>query len=137
MGERRKPEGARENAAEQQMRDQEVLRANRELAAYFRGRRTEREARAALRIIKAFLRERERQEAGSRRPLPGTAARLTPRDVQPGAKRKVAGDHAERRRRKVRPGLRDEGAKPVPASPEPDVGQESPTAPASDDQSRE
>lgn len=58
-------------------RDQEVLRANRELAAYFRGRRTEREARAALKIIKAFVRDRERQEAKARPPLPGPAARET------------------------------------------------------------
>ena len=55
---------------EQEMRDQEVLRANRELAAYFKGRRTEREARAALKIIKAFVRDRERQDAKDRRPLP-------------------------------------------------------------------
>jgi len=55
---------------DQEMRDQEVLRANRELAAYFKGRRTEREARAALKIIKAFVRDRERQDAKDRRPLP-------------------------------------------------------------------
>ena len=53
------------------MRDQEVVRANRELAAYFRGKRTEREARAALKIIKAFVRDRERSDARTRRPLPG------------------------------------------------------------------
>ena len=35
---------------EQAIREQEVLRAHRELAAYFRGRRTEREARSALKI---------------------------------------------------------------------------------------
>jgi hypothetical protein len=58
-------------------RDQEVLRANRELAAYFKGRRTEREARAALKIIKAFVRDRERQEAKARSPLPGFMARET------------------------------------------------------------
>lgn len=57
--------------SEQAMREQEVLRANRELAAYFKGRRTEREARAALKIIKAFVRERERQDGTSRPPLPG------------------------------------------------------------------
>jgi hypothetical protein len=61
----------RETATDHEMRDQEVLRANRELAAYFRGRRTEREARAALKIVKAFIRERERADAKSRRPLPG------------------------------------------------------------------
>jgi hypothetical protein len=61
----------RETAAERERRDEEVLRANRELAAYFKGRRTEREARAALRIIKAFIRERERGDPRSLRPLPG------------------------------------------------------------------
>jgi hypothetical protein len=67
--------------AEQQMRDREVLRANKDLAAYFRGDRTEREARAALKIIKAFVRDRERRDAGSRPPLPGaqTARPNTPR----------------------------------------------------------
>ena len=59
------------NVTERDMRDQEVLRANKELAAYFKGRRTEREARAALKIIKAFIRERERADPASRRPLPG------------------------------------------------------------------
>ena len=53
------------------MRAQEVQRANRELAAYFKGRRTEREARAALKIIKAFVRERERRDDRHRPPLPG------------------------------------------------------------------
>jgi hypothetical protein len=52
-------------------RDQEVVRASKELAAYFRGQRTEREARAALKIIKAFIRERQRTDAARRRPLPG------------------------------------------------------------------
>ena len=55
-------------------RDQEVVRANRELAAYFRGRRTEREARAALKIIKAFIRDRQHTPVDKRRPLPGTKA---------------------------------------------------------------
>jgi hypothetical protein len=61
---------AAETPAEQEMRQQEVLRANRELAAYFRGRRTEREARAALKIIKAFVKEREKRDARTRSPLP-------------------------------------------------------------------
>ena len=56
---------------EVEIREQEVLRANRELAAYFKGQRTEREARAALKIIKAFIRDRERLDPASRRPLPG------------------------------------------------------------------
>jgi len=71
------------------MRDQEVLRANRELAAYFRGRRTEREARAALKIIKAFIRDRERLDAGKRRPLPGAAAPPAPTPSQKKGKRKT------------------------------------------------
>ena len=64
--------GVDRESAEHDQRDQEVLRANKELAAYFKGRRTEREARAALKIIKAFIRERERADPKSRRPLPGT-----------------------------------------------------------------
>ena len=84
-----------ETASELAMRDQEVVRANRELAAYFKGQRTEREARAALKIIKAFVRDRERGDSRSRRPLPGLgsaksstvggdkkAARATPRKVR-------------------------------------------------------
>ena len=67
-----------ERPVEQTMRDQEVLRANRELAAYFKGKRTEREARAALKIIKAFVRHRERQEPKDRAPLPA-ASRARPR----------------------------------------------------------
>ncbi len=62
---------SRVNADEQALRDQEVLRATRELAAYFKGRRTEREARAALKIIKKFVRDRERLDPKSRPPLPG------------------------------------------------------------------
>jgi len=88
------------------MRDQEVLRANRELAAYFRGRRTEREARAALKIIKAFIRDRERLDAGKRRPLPGAAA-PTPPPSQKKGKRKA--------RSKARP--EPAGAPPVDQPP--------------------
>jgi hypothetical protein len=57
--------------AEQAMRDQEVLRASKELAAYFKGQRTEREARSALKIIKAFVRGREETDPKNRPPLPG------------------------------------------------------------------
>jgi|SRR5581483_9926225 len=53
------------------IRDQEVLRANHELAAYFKGERTEREAKAALKIIKAFIRDRQDTPVDKRRPLPG------------------------------------------------------------------
>ena len=63
--------GARVTPAEQGIRNEEVLRATRELAAYFKGRRTEREARAALKIIKAVVRDRERLDPKDRSPLPG------------------------------------------------------------------
>jgi hypothetical protein len=99
MGQRRKPGVPRDNAADQQMRDQEVLRANRELAAYFKGRRTEREARSALKIIKAFVRERERRDAKNRAPLPGAVAAKTPKQAPT---EKAGGDGRERLRRKVR-----------------------------------
>ena len=71
MAQRHKPGTHHESGADQELRNQEVLRANRELAAYFKGRRTEREARAALKTIKAFVRDRERRDAKSRPPLPG------------------------------------------------------------------
>jgi hypothetical protein len=96
---RHKPGVPRESAAEQEIRDQEVLRANRELVAYFRGRRTEREARAALKIIKAFVRDRERRDAKSRSPLPGAGAAKTSGTI---SNRKAASATAERRRRKPR-----------------------------------
>jgi hypothetical protein len=80
MGQRRRP-GVRDNPAEQTARDQEVLRANRELAAYFKGRRTEREARAALKIIKAFVRDRERQDPRSRSALPGVETEKMPKKL--------------------------------------------------------
>lgn len=89
---------ARENAAEHEMRDQEVLRANKELAAYFKGRRTEREARAALKIIKAFIRDRERADPRSRPPLPGapstTPARRTKTRKIETTRKRVGGRHA-------------------------------------------
>jgi hypothetical protein len=71
MSQRRKSGDAGKNGAEQSTRDAEVLRAKRELDAYFRGRRTEREARAALKILKNFVRDRERQQPRRRPPLPG------------------------------------------------------------------
>jgi len=82
MVQRRKPGVSRESAAEQKMRDQEVVRANKELAAYFKGRRTEREARAALKIIKAFVRDRERRDAKSRPPLPGADVAKKSKETQ-------------------------------------------------------
>ena len=97
MAERRTPHPTHESAAEQERRDQEVVRANRELAAYFRGRRTEREARAALKIIKAFVRDRERRDAKSRPPLPGAKAVQTPKIRRT---RKTASNAAPRRPRR-------------------------------------
>lgn len=82
MAKRRKP-AAEDDAAEQRLRDAEVLRANAELVAYFNGDRTEREARAALKIIKAFVRDRERRDANTRPPLPGLAAAGAVRDGRP------------------------------------------------------
>lgn len=79
----------------QDVRDLEVLRANRELAAYFRGHRTEREAKAALKIIKAFIRERQHTPVDKRRPLPGTKVAAAP--ARPAPKRKVAARRRPRR----------------------------------------
>jgi hypothetical protein len=70
----RKGNVAHADIADTDVRNQEVLRANRELAAYFKGKRTEREARAALKIIKAFIRDREKIDPAKRRPLPGAEA---------------------------------------------------------------
>jgi hypothetical protein len=69
--------------AEQELREQEVRRANNELAAYFKGQRTEREARAALKIIKAFIRYRERLEPAKRRPLSHAESRRLTTDRKP------------------------------------------------------
>jgi hypothetical protein len=91
--------GIRDTAGEQEMREQEVLRANKELAAYFKGRRTEREARAALKIIKAFIRDRERLDAGSRRPLPGSPSVAAAKIAR---NSKAATDGRKVRRRHVR-----------------------------------
>ena len=103
MGQRPKPGVTSESAPEQEIRAQEVLRANRELAAYFKGRRTEREARAALKIIKAFVRDREHRDARRRPPLPGFDVAKTPKEA---TNRKAApdpgGKHRRRRRRTPR-----------------------------------
>jgi hypothetical protein len=75
------------DGADTDIRNQEVLRANRELAAYFKGKRTEREARAALKIIKAFIRDREKVDPAKRRPLPGAGSLppATPRKARKGS----------------------------------------------------
>ena len=80
------------NVADGAMRDQEVLRANRELAAYFKGQRTEREARAALKIIKAFIKHRERSDAARHRPLPGIEPSPAPKHAAMRTRKKVAKD---------------------------------------------
>lgn len=67
----RKANVVHSDGADTDIRNQEVLRANKELAAYFKGKRTEREARAALKIIKAFIRDREKVDPAKRRLLPG------------------------------------------------------------------
>jgi len=95
MSKRRASALRRHNPNDQDMRDQEVLRAKRELAAYFKGRRTEREARAALKIIKAFVRDRERRDPKDRAPLPG---------VKPAAEQKAEPKRkAPRRERPAEP----------------------------------
>jgi hypothetical protein len=90
----RKGAASRPSIDLQELREQEVLRANRELAAYFKGRRTEREARAALKIVKAFIRDRERVDPAKRRPLPGTAVR----SEKPAPARKKARGTGRRKR---------------------------------------
>jgi hypothetical protein len=74
MASRRRTTGHHDDA-EVDIRNEEVLRANRELAAYFKGKRTEREARAALKIIKGFIRYREKISPSKRLPLPGAPKR--------------------------------------------------------------
>jgi len=105
------------SAATADMRDQEVLRATRELAAYFKGLRTEREARAALKIIKAFVKQRERSETERRRPLPGLEPVAAPQRVAVRTPRKNTDVH-RRKPRKLRRHAAErtaaEPAEPVP-----------------------
>lgn len=99
--------------SEDEARDQEVVRATKELAAYFKGARTEREARAALKIIKAFIRNRERVAPAERRPLPGLAAPRAP---------SADGRHAARAEaRKKRPRARRPAREAPATSPEPQI----------------
>jgi hypothetical protein len=134
MGQPRKPGVAHESAAERKMRDQEVLRANRELAAYFQGQRTEREARAALKIIKAFIREREHRDAKSRPPLPHADVVKTPKAAtnRKTANRKTASERGEPPRRKPRRKPREQSSTRVTASTEPQAHQDSPPVSESD-----
>jgi hypothetical protein len=94
MGSRNR-QAVHSDGADTDVRNQEVLRANRELAAYFRGKRTEREARAALKIIKAFIRDREKLDPAKRRPLPGadTVRHATARRRPAASAEKTEGGH--------------------------------------------
>jgi hypothetical protein len=127
MGRRHDSVGTRESAAEVEMRNQEVLRANRELAAYFKGHRTEREARAALKIIKAFVRDREGRAAKSRSPLPGTDVAKTPTVV---ASRRAANTGADRHRQKTKRKARGTSLNGVTAPIEPPMDAERAPLPA-------
>ncbi len=74
---RKPPAGtAAHGSREGEQRLHEVLRAKKTLDAYFKGTRTDREARAALKIIKAFVRDRERQDPKRRLPLAGGGAAI-------------------------------------------------------------
>ena len=130
MDQRHKSGVTRESAAERAMRDEEVLRANGELAAYFKGRRTEREARAALKTIKAFIRNRERLDPGSRPPLPGADSAKTPKK---GANRKAASDGGGRRRRTPPRNAPGKLTKNAVVSSKPNVRAPSEVSPESDE----
>ena len=130
MGQRHKSGVTRESAAERAMRDEEVLRANTELAAYFKGRRTEREARAALKIIKAFVRERERLDPGARPALPGADSAKPPKKV---TNRKAVRDSGGGDRRTPPRKPHPKVSKRAAVSSEPDVREESEVSPESDE----
>lgn len=123
MVKRREAAAPGHSAGEQDVRDQEVLRANRELAAYFKGRRTEREARAALKIIKAFVRHRERQDAKSRPPLPGMRPTSGPSEKK---KARVRPLRAVKRRAAPAPHIHRESSAPLDASVEQPVSGDGP-----------
>jgi|SRR5262245_8893525 len=104
---------AHKKIEDQELREHEVLRANRELAAYFKGQRTEREARAAVKIIKAFIKDRERTDPESRRPLPG----MPSAPAATGDRKKAVAPTKKIRRRSVRRPM--PVPVPVPAAPPP------------------
>ncbi len=114
MGPSRKRGVDRSDPDDQEIREQEVLRANRELAAYFRGRRTEREARAALKIVKAFIRDRERIDPASRRPLPGAAS--TPVNTSTRTPKTSLRSDVRKPRRPLPPDLQEKIAKDARAT---------------------
>jgi hypothetical protein len=111
------PHAPRQPAADD-VRNQEVVRANRELAAYFKGKRTEREARAALKIIKAFIRHRERTDPAQRQALP--AAR-SPKAVSRDAERHLADSAGKGRRGKASGPVSLHRPSPAPAVTGPSV----------------
>jgi hypothetical protein len=113
MSASKKEAASRSGIDTQELREQEVLRANRELAAYFKGRRTEREARAALKIIKAFIRDREHMDPVKRRPLPGTAPARRQKNT---AAHKTAGATKGRRRTAIPRRPRASAARDIPRS---------------------
>ena len=127
---RRKTVVTRKSAGEQAMRDQEVLRANKELAAYFAGQRTEREARAALKVIKAFVRDRARLDAKSRPPLPRRKATKTPKAV---ASHKAASDLGRRHGPKLHRTHNDTQSTAVTTAAKRPVNPEGPQSLASED----
>ena len=126
MVKRREAAAPGHSAGEQETRDQEVLRANRELAAYFKGLRTEREARSALKIIKAFVRHRERQDVKSRSPLPGRHAT----SAGPAEKKKKARARplraVKRRSTRIQHGHREASSPAEPSPAQMASGEESP-----------
>jgi len=130
MDQRHKAGVTRESAAERAMRDEEVLRANSELAAYFKGRRTEREARAALKTIKAFVRSRQRLDPGSRPPLPGTDSAKMPKK---GTHRKAVSDGGGRYQRTPPRKPHGKLSKSGAVSSEPNVRPPSEVSPESDE----
>lgn len=134
MGQPRKPGATFERADDQEMRDQEVLRANKELAAYFKGRRTEREARAALKIIKAFVRERERMDPKRRPPLPHASGATAPKAV---ASRRNAGARGEASRWKPQLKSHDTSSIRARVSTEPQMDAGSPPFAEPDEPTRE
>ena len=130
MGQRHKSGVTPKSAAERALRDEEVLRANRELVSYFKGRRTEREARAALKIIKAFVRSRERLDPGDRPALPGADAAKTPKKV---INRKALRDSGGGHRRTPPRKPREKLSKRAAVSSEQEVRAQSEVSPESDE----
>ena len=118
----RKGTGSRTTVDPQELREQEVLRANRELAAYFKGRRTEREARAALKIVKAFIRDREHTDPARRRPLPGTAPTPVPKTTR--ARRPVGAIKGKKRKRPIAPQMPATESSVMPPAPAPAASRE-------------